>query len=428
MAEEARQALTQEEENICTALKADNNLEDIARLFRETDEFRVDSLDKHFCNQQPPQQPQRTVIGLTVEKASKEWPKNKAQVIALVKEQIKRGADFVKSLFIESKRHQPQGSVRTTVEILLDIIFSESDTDLRRNNCNLEGLASKAASNRDFLRAIDGLYKYYHEVNNDAKPSCCAKLCCAKPCCAKLFCAKLCCAKPCCAKSCCAKPCCAKLCCAKLEYKTLEIKHNELQNHEIQADPYFRSLKWLFETSTLFQVQNPEMMSGSQSKQYSCASCCGEVPPSAEETTRSRDDVFLETFQSISDIRSNIHGDAYFKSEYQNLSDQAEKFVVALIDDVQDEKELATVIKMEDKFSEVKERDDVKERERDDVVAPDEKESAPDIELQDKLSEGERNDVVAQDSLAWKGKGMERIPLIQHAVNLRCKSVCIKPV
>jgi hypothetical protein len=74
------------------------------------------------------------------------------------------------------------------------------------------------------------------------------------------------------------------------------------------------------------------------------------------------------------------------------LSDQAEEFLVALIDEVQDEKELATVIKMEDKFS-----------------------------------EGGRDDVF-EDGLAWTRKGMERIPMIQHAVNLHCKSVCIKLV
>jgi hypothetical protein len=282
MAEEARQALIQEEmKRRWTALEDANNLEDLDKLLFETwsvSREDLNKLDQHYCKQQP----KRTVIGLTVEKASEEWPGNKAQVIALVKKQIKGGADFVKSLNIESKRHPLRGSV----EILLDIIFSESNTDFSRNNCNLEGLASKAASNRDFLSAIDGLYEYYHEVSNDAK------------------------------------------------YKSLEIKRKELKQHKSHADPYFRSLKWLWETSTLFQDQNPEMMSGSQRKQFTMI-------------RTAREDVFLGTFQLISDIRSDIHGDTYLQSEYQKLSDQAEEFLVALIDEVQNDEELAIVIKME---------------------------------------------------------------------------------
>ena len=203
----------------------------------------------------------------------------------------------------------------------------------------MEEIAANAAENTRFLWAIDGLYHYYcHKKNQNSVP--------AAP---------------------------------TSQYKTLEIKRKELQLHKIEADPYFRSLKWLLETGILHKGDkdgpNPK-----SSYQY-------QYIPGIEELNLPADDIILGTLQLVSDIRGEIPAtDSYLKREYQQLSDQAEEFAVALIDEVQDEKDLSAVIMMEDKFS------------------------------------GSGKDAF-KDSLTWTREG--NISLIQHAINLRCKSVSI---
>ena len=101
--------------------------------------------------------------------------------------------------------------------------------------------------------------------------------------------------------------------------------------------------------------------------------------PGSGELKLLADDSILGTLQLVSDIRDEIPAtDSYLKREYQQLSDQAEEFAVALIDEVQEEKDLSAVIMMEDKFS---------------------------------------GEDTFKDSLRWTREG--NVSLIQHAINLR---------
>jgi hypothetical protein len=93
-------------------------------------------------------------------------------------------------------------------------------------------------------------------------------------------------------------------------------------------------------------------------------------------------DVLLEALQFAFELRDQANN-KYLQSEYQNLSDQAEEFAVALIDEVNDRQELALVMNMADRWNSSK----------------------------------------PEDILLWTGKKMNQIRLMQHAINLRCKSV-----
>ena len=162
------------------------------------------------------------------------------------------------------------------------------------------------------------------------------------------------------------------------QYKTLEIKRKELQLHKIEAHPYFRSLKWFLERGILNKDDKDDPYPKSKLNQY-------HYIPGSEELSLPADDIIQETLQTASDIRDEIPDtDSYLRREYQKLCDQAEEFAVALTDEVQEEKDLFAVMMMEDKFS---------------------------------------GKDAFQDSLTWTREG--NISLIQHAINLRCKSVSI---
>ena len=336
MVEEARQ-LSPEELHVYEALKDTATVKEINSLMSEKGvDYKL--VDDYLFREKT----SKTLVGLTIQKASGGWPRNREEVLQLLKIQVDKKADFPRTLAVESKSQAP----RDHLKILLEIIFSESIVALEPepdagniNNLDLEEIAANAAENTRFLWAIDGLYHYYcHKKNQNSVP--------ATP---------------------------------TSQYKTLEIKRKELQLHKIEADPYFRSLKWLLETGILHKGDkdgpNPK-----SSYQY-------QYIPGIEELNLPADDIILGTLQLVSDIRGEIPAtDSYLKREYQQLSDQAEEFAVALIDEVQDEKDLSAVIMMEDKFS------------------------------------GSGKDAF-KDSLTWTREG--NISLIQHAINLRCKSVSI---
>ena len=320
------------------ALKNAATIKDINSLMSD-DEVNYKLVDDYLFRENT----SKTLAGLTMQKALGGWPRNRIKVVQLLKIQIQKGADFLRTLAVESKSQAP----RDRLKILLEIIFSESiiplepepDAAGNNNNLNLEEIAAKATENTGFLWAVDGVYHYYcHKKNQNSVP--------AAP---------------------------------SGQYKTLEIKRKELQLHKIEADPYFRSLKWLLETGILHKGDkdgpNPK-----SSYQY-------QYIPGIEELNLPADDIILGTLQLVSDIRGEIPAtDSYLKREYQQLSDQAEEFAVALIDEVQDEKDLSAVIMMEDKFS------------------------------------GSGKDAF-KDSLTWTREG--NVSLIQHAINLRCKAVSI---
>ena len=336
MVEEARQ-LSPEELHVYEALKNTATVKEINSLMSEKGvDYKL--VDDYLFREKT----SKTLVGLTIQKASGGWPRNREEVLQLLKIQIDKKADFPRTLAVESKSQAP----RDHLKILLEIIFSESIVALEPepdagniNNLDLEEIAANAAENTRFLWAIDGLYHYYcHKKNQNSVP--------ATP---------------------------------TSQYKTLEIKRKELQLHKIEADPYFRSLKWLLETGILHKGDK-DGPNPNSSYQY-------QYIPGIEELNLPADDIILGTLQLVSDIRDEIPAsDSYLKREYQQLSDQAEEFAVALIDEVQDEKDLSAVIMMEDKFS------------------------------------GSGKDAF-KDSLTWTREG--NISLIQHAINLRCKSVSI---
>lgn len=332
MVEGARQ-LFPKELLVYEALKNAATIKDINSLMSE-DEVNYKLMDDYLFRENT----SKTLAGLTIQKALGGWPRNRKKVVQLLKIQIQKGADFLRTLAVESKSQAP----RDRLKILLEIIFSESIVPLEpepdagnNNNLNLEEIAAKATENTGFLWAIDGVYHYYcHKKNQNSVP--------AAP---------------------------------SGQYKTLEIKRKELQLHKIEADPYFRSLTWLLETSFLPKgdkdAPNPKSRYQYQSL------------PGSEELND--DDIILGTLRLVSDIRDEIPAtDSYLKREYQHLSDQAEEFAVALIDEVQDEKDLSAVIMMDDKFS---------------------------------------GEDAFKDSLTWTRE--ENVSLIQHAINLRCKAVSI---
>ena len=165
---------------------------------------------------------------------------------------------------------------------------------------------------------------------------------------------------------------------SRSQYKTLEIKRKELQLHKIEAHPHFRCLKWFLETGILNKDNKDDSYPKSRLNQY-------HYIPGSEELSLPADDIIQVTLQIASDIRDEIPDtDSYLRREYQKLCDQAEEFAVALTEEVQEEKELSAVMMMEDKFS---------------------------------------GKDAFQDSLTWTRGG--NISLIQHAINLRCKSVSI---
>lgn len=316
------------------ALKNAATIKDINSLMSD-DDVNYKLVDDYLFRENT----SKTLAGLTMQKALGGWPRNRIKVVQLLKIQIQKGADFLRTLAVESKSQAP----RDRLKILLEIIFSESiiplepepDAAGNNNNLNLEEIAAKATENTGFLWAVDGVYHYYcHKKNQNSVP--------AAP---------------------------------SGQYKTLEIKRKELQLHKIEADPYFRSLIWLLETGILLKgdrdAPNPKSRYQYQSL------------PGSEELND--DDIILGTLRLVSEIRDEIPAtDSYLKREYQHLSDQAEEFAVALIDEVQDEKDLSEVIMMDDKFS---------------------------------------GEDAFKDSLTWTRE--ENVSLIQHAINLRCKAVSI---
>ena len=332
MVEEARQ-LSPEELHVYEALKDTATVKEINSLMSEKGvDYKL--VDDYLFREKT----SKTLVGLTIQKASGGWPRNREEVLQLLKIQIDKKADFPRTLAVESKSQAP----RDHLKILLEIIFSESIVPLEpepdagnNNNLNLEEIAAKATENTGFLWAIDGVYHYYcHKKNQNSVP--------AAP---------------------------------SGRYKTLEIKRKELQLHKIEADPYFRSLTWLLETSL---VPKGDKDAPNTKSRYQYQSL-----PGSEELND--DDIILGTLRLVSETRDEIPAtDSYLKREYQHLSDQAEEFAVALIDEVQDEKDLSEVIMMDDKFS---------------------------------------GEDAFKDSLTWTREG--NISLIQHAINLRFKSVSI---
>ena len=334
MVEETRQ-LSPKELLVYKDLNNAATIEDINKSMSEKEvDFKL--VDDYLFREKT----SKTLAGLTIQKASSGWPRNRKEVLQLLKIQIEKKADFPRTLAVESKSQAP----RNHLKILLEIIFSESIVALEpepdagnNNNLDLEEIAAKATENARFLWAIDGLYHYYcYKKNQNSVP---------------------------------AAPSC--------QYKTLEIKRKELQLHKIEADPYFRSLKWLLETGILHEGDKDDPNPKSRYEYQ-------HIPGSGELNLLA-DDIILGTLQLVSDIRDEIPAtDSFLKREYQQLSDQAEEFAVALIDEVQDEKDLSAVIMMEDKFI---------------------------------------GDDTFKDSLRWTREG--NVSLIQHAINLRCKAVSI---
>lgn len=322
--------LSRKELLVNEALKNAATIKDINTLMSE-DEVNYKLVDDYLFRENT----SKTLAGLTIQKALGGWPRNRKKVVQFLKIQIQKGADFLRTLAVESKSQAP----RDRLKILLEIIFSESlepEPDAgNNNNLNLEEIAAKATENTGFLWAIDGVYHYYcHKKNQNSVP--------AAP---------------------------------SGRYKTLEIKRKELQLHKIEADPYFRSLTWLLETSL---VPKGDKDAPNPKSRYQYQSL-----PGSEELND--DDIILRTLRLVSEIRDEIPAtDSYLKREYQHLSDQAEEFAVALIDEVQDEKDLSEVIMMDDKFS---------------------------------------GEDAFKDSLTWTRE--ENVSLIQHAINLRCKAVSI---
>ena len=325
--------LSRKELLVNEALKNAATIKDINTLMSE-DEVNYKLVDDYLFRENT----SKTLAGLTIQKALGGWPRNRKKAVQLLKIQIQKGADFLRTLAVESKSQAP----RDRLKILLEIIFSESIVPLEpepdagnNNNLNLEEIAAKATENTGFLWAIDGVYHYYcHKKNQNSVP--------AAP---------------------------------SGRYKTLEIKRKELQLHKIEADPYFRSLTWLLETSL---VPKGDKDAPNPKSRYQYQSL-----PGSEELND--DDIILGTLRLVSEIRDEIPAtDSYLKREYQHLSDQAEEFAVALIDEVQDEKDLSEVIMMDDKFS---------------------------------------GEDAFKDSLTWTRE--ENVSLIQHAINLRCKAVSI---
>ena len=316
------------------ALKNAATIKDINSLMSD-DDVNYKLVDDYLFRENT----SKTLAGLTMQKALGGWPRNRIKVVQLLKIQIQKGADFLRTLAVESKSQAP----RDRLKILLEIIFSESiiplepepDAAGNNNNLNLEEIAAKATENTGFLWAVDGVYHYYcHKKNQNSVP--------AAP---------------------------------SGQYKTLEIKRKELQLHKIEADPYFRSLIWLLETGILPKGDRDAPKPKSRYQYQSL--------PGSEELND--DDIILGTLRLVSEIRDEIPAtDSYLKREYQHLSDQAEEFAVALIDEVQDEKDLSEVIMMDDKFS---------------------------------------GEDAFKDSLTWTREG--NVSLIQHAINLRCKAVSI---
>lgn len=334
MEEEARQ-LSPKELRVCEDLKNAPTLKVINSLMSD-DEVDYKLVDDYLFRENTP----KTLAGLTIQKASSGWPGNREEVVQLLKIQIEKKADFPRTLAVESKSQAP----RVPLKILLEVIFSESivamepEPDARNNDhLDLEKIAANATENARFLRAIDGLYHYYrYKKNQNSVP--------ATP---------------------------------RGQYKTLEIKRKELQLNKIKADPYFRSLKWLLETGIVHKDDKDDP-NPKNSDHY-------HYIPGSEELNLPADDIILGTLQFVSDIRNEIPAtDSHSKREYQKLSDQAEEFAVALIDEVQDENDLSEVIMMEDKFS---------------------------------------GEDAFKDSLTWTREG--NVSLIQHAINLRCKAVSI---
>ena len=144
MVEETRQ-LSPKELLVYEDLNNAATIEDINKSMSEKEvDFKL--VDDYLFRQKT----SKILAGLTIQKASSGWPRNRKEVLQLLKIQIEKKADFPRTLAVESKSQAP----RNHLKILLEIIFSESIVALEpepdagnNNNLDLEEIAAKATEN-----------------------------------------------------------------------------------------------------------------------------------------------------------------------------------------------------------------------------------------------------------------------------------------